>query len=488
MPTITYCKGIPTRQEEMNFLGQTDLEMYLYSYSQVFHKAVCETIRQLKSVDQFNKSAGNTYLQNTYQVNKRHANSIISYSKGAFDSAKECRSRLIKTLKGQLKSTKEWITQQERKLNLAKRFYRRKNWQHYRSGCNFPITSNLKTRKTNWHSLKFNLHHKKRKVYLLERKIEYLKTAPIYVSIPKDHVFFVGSKDETLGNQVCQYDGFNLRIRVPRCLESKFGEYITGYLGSFNRKNNRIPETGAQTWHLYRKDNKWVAALQFTPSPVEQVSRDKYWGCIGIDMNPASVGWSYVDQEGNLKAKGKLPLLMGLPKGKQQAQIVDACLQLTTLAEIFACPIICEELDFSTKKQSLREKGKRYARMLSGWAYSKFYQLLESILSNRGIELITVNPAYTSLIGLVKYARIYGIPSDCAAAIAIARRGMWLSEKVPNSINAYLSVNDGKHVWSQWRQLNNLIKQSRVKRHQFYSTTNCWLQVTASPDANSSSA
>lgn len=488
MPIITYCKGIPTREEDMNALGQTDLEMFLYSYSQVFHKAVCETVEHLRSIDQFNKSAWNTHLQSTYQVNKRHANSIISYSKGAYDSAKECRSKHIKTLEGQLKSTREWIAQQERKLILARRFYRRKNWQQHKNGCNFPIASNLKTKKTNWHYLKFNLHHKKRKAYLLERKIEHLKAAPIYVSIPKNHVFFVGSKDETLGNQVCQHDGLNLRIRVPRCLEFKYGEYVTGYLGNFDRKVNRIPETGAKTWHLYRKDSKWVAALQFTPSPVEQTSRNKHWGCIGIDMNPSSIGWAYVDQEGNLKAKGQLPLLMGLPKGKQQAQIIDACLQLATLAETYACPIVCEELDFSTKKQSLREKGKKYARMLSSWAYFKFYQLLESILSNRGVELITVNPAYTSLIGLVKYARVYGLSSDCAAAIAIARRGMWLSEKVPDSITAYLEVNSGKHVWSQWRQINNLIKQSRVKRHQFYSTTNCWLQVNAPVGANSSSA
>jgi hypothetical protein len=46
------------------------------------------------------------------------------------------------------------------------------------------------------------------------------------------------------------------------------------------------------------------------------------YGCIGIDMNPGSIGWAYVDTEGNLKAKGQIPLQMGLPNGKQQAQIV----------------------------------------------------------------------------------------------------------------------------------------------------------------------
>ncbi len=104
-------------------------------------------------------------------------------------------------------------------------------------------------------------------------------------------------------------------------------------------------------------------------------------------------------------------------------------MQIATLADRFACPVVCEELDFSAKKEQLRERGKKYARMLSGWAYSRFYKLLESILSNRGTYLIKVNPAYTSVIALIKYARQYGLASDEAAAMAIARRGMRLKEK-----------------------------------------------------------
>ncbi|MHC5721733.1 MAG: IS200/IS605 family accessory protein TnpB-related protein, partial [Nostoc sp.] len=87
-----------------------------------------------------------------------------------------------------------------------------------------------------------------------------------------------------------------------------------------------------------------------------------------------------------------------------------------------------EELDFSDKKERLGEESPKYARMLSSWAYSRFYELLQSILSNRGVELTKVNPAYSSLIGLVKYMKMYGLSSDCAAALVIARRGMRLDD------------------------------------------------------------
>jgi IS605 OrfB family transposase len=232
--------------------------------------------------------------------------------------------------------------------------------------------------------------------------------------------------------------------------------------------------TDAQTWHFYYKDGKWCVAVSFTPSEVKQVSRSVDYGCIGIDMNPGSIGWAYIDAVGNLKAHGQIPLQTGLPKGKQQAQIVKACRELSALATKYHCPVVGEELDFTSKKEQLRERGKKYARMLSGWAYSEFFKLLNYILSNRGIELITVNPAYSSIIGLVKYLRMYGLASDEAAALVIARRGMRLSEKIPGSLTALVEVNSTKHVWSLWNQLNKKIKSSGIvtTRHCYYAISN----------------
>lgn len=175
-----------------------------------------------------------------------------------------------------------------------------------------------------------------------------------------------------------------------------------------------------------------------------------------------------------MKAHGQIQLEMGLPSGKQQAQFVDACLSLANLAVCFACPVVCEELDFSDKKERLGEQGKKYARMLSSWAYSKFFKQLQSILSNRGIEIITVNPAYSSIIGLVKYMKMYGLASDEAAALVLARRGMQLSETIPSTITAYFEVNSAHHVWSMWNQLNKQIKRSGKinRRHDYFAVSN----------------
>jgi IS605 OrfB family transposase len=474
MATLTYCKGLPTPAHELNELGFTSFEMFLEAYAPIFRAASIQTVEHLLLGTEFKKSDWNTHLQQTYGINKRHANGVISSASCRVDSAKEHRILHLKTLEGKIKSLGAWLKKAERKLVLARKFYAKKKWQQSKTGCNFPLACSLQDKSTNWQNLRFQIHNKKRKLTLLTKRTEDLKLKPIKVFIPHRDIFVVGSKDESFGNQVCQWNGDKITFRVPKCLESRFGKTVSSLVGDFSHNINRLPECGAKTWHFYRKNGKWVAAVHFTPNPVKQVSRERMYGCIGIDMNPGSIGWAYVDTEGNLKAKGQIPLQMGLPNGKQQAQIVDACLQLGVKATEFECPVVCEELDFSTKKQSLGEKGRKYARMLSGWAYSQFYKQLGSILSNRGIELTMVNPAYSSMIGLVKYLRMYGLASDEAAALVIARRAMKLSEKIPRSLTAYSEVNSEKHVWSEWNQLNKRIKRSAKisRRCDYYSVSN----------------
>ena len=266
-------------------------------------------------------------------------------------------------------------------------------------------------------------------------------------------------------------------------------------MGGFERNVNRIPTEGAgdtrgrtkfapralaKTWHFYLKDGMWKVALQFTPAPVARSSRPINYGCIGIDLNPDSVDWAYVDGDGNLVSHGKIKLMQGLPNSKQQAQIVNACLELVSVAIKYQCPIVCEQLDFARKKAQLAEQSKKLARMLSGWSYAEFFKLLSAICTNRGIEIKTVNPAFSSLIGLVKYLRQYGICSGVAAAIVIGRRGMYFSERLPRSITAYPGMKSGKHVWRDWSKLNKLIKsRAEIKnRHSYYGISNWGFLVT----------
>jgi IS605 OrfB family transposase len=473
MATITYCKALPEPREELNALGITKFEALLIAYAPIFRSAVCETVQHLLSGNGFNKSTWNTHLQEAYKINKRHANGVIAAAKGQVESAFISRQNHIKQLQGKLKSALDWLKKSEKKLKDARKFYRKKNWQNSKKGCPFPLSCSLKYKGTNWQYLRFLIHHKKRYIYHKTQKIEHLKSVQFKVKVPSNQVLVVGSKTESYGNQACQWDGKTIKFRVPYCLEKRFGKYVETEFGGFKRNINRMPADGSKTWHFYYKQGKWVGAVRFTPEPVFQVSRPISYGAIGLDINPGSMGWAYCDADGNLKKHGQIPLEMGLPKNKQNAQITNACLQIQQLADKYACPVVIENLDFSKKKEILREKGQKYSRMLSSWAYNLFSEKLEAILNNRGIELIKVNPAYSSLIALVKYVRMYGLASDEAAALVIARRGMKLSERLPRSLTAYSVLRTRKHVWSAWNKLNNLIKSWDViqSRHDYYNVS-----------------
>ena len=153
-----------------------------------------------------------------------------------------------------------------------------------------------------------------------------------------------------------------------------------------------------------------------------------------------------------------------------RALIGDAASQVIALCEETRKPLIVEALDFQKKRAQLREQSVSYARMLSSFAYSSILTHLKSRGSSKGIQVHSVNPAFTSLIGRVKFAKRYGLSIHIAAALCIGRRFLGFSEQMPQS---RLDVPDGKgghvtlvlpernrtrHVWHQWRQLNRKLR------------------------------
>lgn len=109
MTTITYCHALPEPVKELNALGITNFEAFLTAYAPVFRQAVCETVEHILSKSSWNKSNWNTHLQKAYQINKRHANGVISAAKRSVDSAKQCRQNHIKQLQVKLKSAEKWL-------------------------------------------------------------------------------------------------------------------------------------------------------------------------------------------------------------------------------------------------------------------------------------------------------------------------------------------------------------------------------------------
>jgi hypothetical protein len=111
--------------------------------------------------------------------------------------------------------------------------------------------------------------------------------------------------------------------------------------------------------------------------------------------------------------------------------------------------------------------------MLSSFVYSQFGHRLESRAYRYGVRVYKVNPAFTSVIGRVKFASRYGLTVHHAAALVIARRICRFSERAPPSCQNEVLIpnnkgehvtfslparNRGKHVWSFWRRVSRKLK------------------------------
>ena len=194
-------------------------------------------------------------------------------------------------------------------------------------------------------------------------------------------------------------------------------------------------------------------------------------GVIAVDVNAGFLSVMRTDRFGNPVESFDVPFVT---HGKTEAQSQNSARKLAAVIAAYANrhggPIVIEDLDFAAKKKDLKAKHPRYARMLSSFAYSAVGAALERVCARSGIALRRVNPAYTSLIGRVKFARRYGLSVHQAAALCIARRAMKFSESVPTNPDGTVSVprDDGsvvtlcvparkriRHVWSVWSAINS---------------------------------
>jgi IS605 OrfB family transposase len=257
-------------------------------------------------------------------------------------------------------------------------------------------------------------------------------------------MFFVGSKDETAGNLLAQLrktDGntYSLTLRVPDRLRADgidkhlvIGNLTFGY---DRAALDAALEAGiALSWRLHRDERGWRAIVAFDHKPAERVTLDAQFGVIGIDFNADHLAVTETDPCGNLLKTRRYALLReDASSGHRESVLSDALTQVVAWAKEARKPIVGEELDFTKKKKTLAQLGAARARTLAGLPYAKYRRLLEGKCFRAGVELIRIDPAYTSTIGAVKYARKRGWSVHAAAAGVIARRGQKLGERLPGA-------------------------------------------------------
>jgi IS605 OrfB family transposase len=289
-------------------------------------------------------------------------------------------------------------------------------------------------------------------------------------------IFLVGSKDEGInGNQSVHWDGESLRIRMP---DSLGGQHVAlgGVKFRYGQKEleavlerNKDKRTRVSlTWLIFRDDEgRWHAHVT-VEEPAAPLVTSLRNGVVAVDLNADHLAVVLVDRCGNPVSRLRLDFPpSGTDEGRASVILGDAVRALCLIARSRGLGIACEDLDFSRKKAGLREYGARHARMLSGWAYARFFQLLQARCKRDGVEMKKVNPAFTSVIGRWKYAKGRAMSVHHGAALAIGRLAMGFGERLVDSCGSALDAPARMRPRTErkrWRGVHRDVQASSVRR------------------------
>ncbi len=152
-------------------------------------------------------------------------------------------------------------------------------------------------------------------------------------------------------------------------------------------------------------------------------------GAIGVDLNPDCIALAECSKDGNF-LDGKIIKTSSLlyeRKNKRRYLIFQYAKEVVEWAKLKGKGIVIEKLrlDFATKENTLKYfRRHRIRRIFNNFCKKALTAAIVSKAYKEGVKVRAVNPAYTTQIGLLKYAVIYNLNPHLAAAFVIARRGL----------------------------------------------------------------
>ena len=321
-----------------------------------------------------------------------------------------------------------------------------------------------------------------------------------------DEFFVLGSRDETGGCQLCVAsvadDGtLTLRLRMPDCLSTQHGKYLTIEGVHFNHGQEQVlsalesnaeyarcrrehgeqaaraTELGQAISYRFKQDRKGWRVFATTEMMAVPVVTDRSRGAIGVDLNADHLAVCETDASGNYVNAFSVPLVTyGKSKHQAEAIIGNAVASVVAFAREVGKPVVIEKLDFRQKKAVLEGESHRYSRMLSSFSYGKIKACFLSRGYRQGVEIHQVNPAFSSIIGRVKFMERYGLSVHQAAALVLARRLLGGSERIPrrwvapigNGVHVAFTVpvrKRVKHVWTYWGAISGQLRPALAAQH-----------------------
>ncbi|AIS52078.1 hypothetical protein TKV_c08980 [Thermoanaerobacter kivui] len=200
--------------------------------------------------------------------------------------------------------------------------------------------------------------------------------------------------------------------------------------------------------------------------PEIKITKEK--GIIGIDVNayPDNISWAEVDEKGNLISYGSIPMpeLASGNSDKREYFRWQYVHEIVKIAKEKRKAIVIEKLDIKNKGEKGDFSGKKSRRIRHNFSYKSLLKKIKILAKKEGIEVIEVNPSYTSIIGMLKYAPQYMITKDIAAAYVIARRGLGREEKIPDNYIKFLNALTIDELEELKKHVKKTVRNKQLKK------------------------
>lgn len=263
-----------------------------------------------------------------------------------------------------------------------------------------------------------------------------LKWHNTYIKQRDKLIEYLGSSDESYGNQMCQLmylsstDKFVLRLRKEnkyvtdgKCvlignLDFRYmREELISICEAYNVKGSiRKP----LTFRFLSRGTKWYLQVMFSIDRTPQTRYDN--GTLGLDFNNGFIEATETDKYGNIVHQYHFGLKYHGCGNKAKSEMGKTVAKVVNLAERRGKDISIESLNFNKKKATVG-KNKAYNKMLHTFDYSRYAEMLQNACHRKQVRLIQINPAYTSVIGEKKYGKSRKLNRHQAASYVIARLG-----------------------------------------------------------------
>ena len=424
-----------------------DLIEYVDSCFATYSKAKRETFYVIKRDNNFNKSAFNTHLQTKYGVLKRTANSIILDAQGTLNALIGLKQYEKSQLERKISSLETMIDKLEMKVADNKTLLRLND-----KTVSLVTHRNLKRKLV---SKKNQLNHKKQKLENLNYQIEHgvyklcfgtkhllNRDYDKFVERRDSQLSFVGSKDETSGNQLLQLsynhqnNQFDIKLRKDiGGFKYQRGSYVTGKIHFDHHKQEIISiltnRNSPLSYRVVKKNGRYYlyCIFEIQRGDASFVTSSSY-GVIGLDFNKGFVTLTETNQYGHMVDTDLIRYRFKRGAATQtDLETVATLVKERALAT--GKDVVIENLNFkNTKARTVSKKGNKYNDMLHSLAYRKFTDIMENVCYRNCIWLRKVNPAWTSWIAQQKYCPQMKLNIHTGASFVIARRGQGYTDKV----------------------------------------------------------